>query len=134
MDASNEDLDIQLRTTYDLLKDLEVLDKPIITVFNKIDKAEVHDLLYDNSFVDDKIFMSAFDDKDIKKLLNKIQDLLPQSFKKVKIKLPYDKQIIINYFMENYNIFSTEYAEKGTILELTINSVDYEKYEEFIIE
>ncbi|HZK33524.1 MAG TPA: GTPase HflX [Tissierellaceae bacterium] len=134
IDASNEDLDIQIKTTHELLKDLEVLEKPIITVFNKIDKAEVHNLFYDNNFVDDKIFISAFDDNDIKKLLDKIQELLPQSFKKVKIKLPYDEQSIINYFMENYNILSTEYAEKGTILELTINSIDYDKYTEFIIE
>ncbi len=134
VDGSNEDLDIQLRTTYELLKDLEVLEKPIITVFNKMDKANVHDMFYDNNYVDEKIFISAFDEMDIKKLLDKIQDLLPQKFKRVKIKLGYDKQSIINHFMENYNILSTEYAEKGTILELTINSIDYEKYKEFIIE
>ena len=134
IDASNEDLDIQIKTTYELLKDLQVLNKPIISVFNKIDKADVDDLFYDSGFVGEKIFISAFNNNDINKLLDKIQELLPQKFKKVKIKLPYDKQNIINYFMENYNIISTEYAEKGTILELTINSIDYDKYKEFIIE
>ena len=99
-----------------------------------LDKADVDDLFYDSGFIGEKMFISAFNNNDINNLLDKIQELLPQKFKKVKIKLPYDKQNIINYFMENYNIISTEYAEKGTILELTINSIDYDKYKEFIIE
>src|SRR5690554_2533859 len=38
IDASNKDLDIQINTTMDLLKDLETVDKPIVTVFNKMDR------------------------------------------------------------------------------------------------
>ncbi len=134
VDASNEDLEIQLRTTYELLKDLKVLEKPTITLFNKIDKTEIENLFYDHNFVNDKMFISAFNEEDIKKLLEKIEESLPQKFKKVKIKLSYNKQDVVNYFMENYNILHVEYIEEGTILELTINSIDYEKYKEYIIE
>ncbi len=41
VDASNEDLDIQIKTTYNILEELEVIDKPIITVFNKMDKVKL---------------------------------------------------------------------------------------------
>ena len=51
VDASNSDLDIQIKTTYDILKDLDVLDKPIVTVFNKIDIAEIDKLVYDLSLI-----------------------------------------------------------------------------------
>lgn len=134
VDASNEDLDIQIKTTYDILKDLQVLEKPIITVFNKMDRAEVHNLFYDNNYVNEKIFISAFNEENIKELLIKVERLLPQQFRKLNIKIPYDKQNIVNYFMENYKVPSIEYVEDGTILELTINHIDYEKYKEFIIE
>ena len=55
VDASNSDLDIQIKTTYNILKELEVLDKPIITVFNKMDRANVSDLVYDCRYVDKKV-------------------------------------------------------------------------------
>ena len=41
VDSSNKDLDIQLNTTMDILKDLNLLGKPIITVFNKMDRVEI---------------------------------------------------------------------------------------------
>ncbi|MDE8091378.1 hypothetical protein PT076_08840, partial [Erysipelothrix rhusiopathiae] len=39
VDASNPDLNIQMDTTYKMLRDLDVLDRKIITVFNKMDQA-----------------------------------------------------------------------------------------------
>ncbi|MFP5303903.1 GTPase HflX, partial [Cobetia sp. SIMBA_158] len=51
VDASNKDLDIQIETTLDILKDLEVLDKPIITVFNKIDKVGNSNIFYSNNLI-----------------------------------------------------------------------------------
>ncbi len=54
VDASNSDLDIQIKTTYNILKELDVLDKPIITVFNKIDETNIEDLVYDSRYVDKK--------------------------------------------------------------------------------
>ncbi len=59
VDASNEDLDIQIKTTYKILEELEVIDKPIITVFNKMDKAEIDKLVYDNRYVDKRYLFLA---------------------------------------------------------------------------
>lgn len=40
VDASNPQMDLQMYTVYETLRDLEVVDKPIITAFNKQDKIE----------------------------------------------------------------------------------------------
>ncbi len=40
VDASNPMMDLQMYTVYETLRDLEVIDKPIITAFNKQDKIE----------------------------------------------------------------------------------------------
>ena len=134
VDASNEDLDIQIGTTYSILEELDVLDKPTITVFNKMDKISVEELHYDDKYVDDKAFISTMNTKDIETLLERIEEALPQQYKMVKLKLSYDKQDIVNYFMTNYEINEVEHLEDGTVLEFTINQIDLQKYKEYIID
>lgn len=132
VDASNEDLDIQIKTTNSILEDLDVLQKPIITVFNKIDKIEENNLAYDNKIVDTKILISAESGENIDKLMQLIEEMLPQKYKNVKIVLPYDEQSAVDYFMSNYNVNNLNYTEEGTEMELEINQVDQEVYKEFI--
>ena len=73
VDASNKDLDIQIDTTMKILKDLKVLDKPIITEFNKMDLVNVEDLNYDEKFVEKKIFISAKQDEILDKFMNLVE-------------------------------------------------------------
>ena len=133
VDASNKDLDIQIQTTFNILKELEVLDKPIITVFNKMDKVDIHSLVYDNRLIEKKIFISARNGENLDKLLLYVQELLPYSFKFVTLNIPFEKHNLVDYFMKNYDINNIEYTEKGTILELYINPIDLKKYKEFIV-
>jgi GTP-binding protein HflX len=133
VDASNKDLDIQIQTTYNILRELEVLDKPIITVFNKMDKVDIHNLFYDNKYVDNKLFISAKNGENIDTLLRNIENLLPQQYRLVTLKIPYSKQGIVNYFCDSYQVDNLEYVEDGTVLKLTINQIDLEKYKEYII-
>ncbi|WP_374041686.1 GTPase HflX, partial [uncultured Tissierella sp.] len=130
VDASNKDLDIQIQTTYNILRELEVLDKPIITVFNKMDKVDIHNLFYDNKYVDNKLFISAKNGENIDTLLRNIENLLPQQYRLVTLKIPYSKQGIVNYFCDSYQVDNLEYVEDGTVLKLTINQIDLEKYKE----
>ncbi|MCF6460739.1 GTPase HflX [Clostridium sp. Cult3] len=133
VDASNSDLDIQIKTTYNILKELEVLEKPIITVFNKIDKANVSDLVYDSRYVDKKVFISSKDRTNLGKLLELVEENLPQEYKKVKLMIPYDRQNLVNYFLDNYEVDHIEYLVEGTRLNLSINQIDYERYSEYIL-
>ncbi len=132
VDASTSNLDIQINTTLDILKDLKVLDKPMIFVFNKMDKVDIQDLEYDHKLVDNKVFISAKNGVQIQELMNLIEDLLPQQYRNVDLLIPYDRQNIVNYFMNNYEVSRMEYKEEGTEITLVINHIDYEKYKEFI--
>lgn len=133
VDASNKDLDIQIQTTFDILSELEVLDKPIITVFNKMDKVDIGNLIYDNKYVDNKIFISAKNGTNLDKLLYQIEELLPQQFNEVTLKIPYDKQNIVNYIMGNYQVNKLEYVEDGTIMNFKINHIDKKRYGDYIV-
>lgn len=134
VDSSNKDLDIQITTTLNILKDLDVLDKPMITIFNKMDKTDIQNLIYDNSLVENKIFISAKNDVNIEKLMELIEEHLPQQYKEVTLKIPYDKQNIINYFMTNYDVSNIEYLEDGTSIIVVIDQIDFNKYKEYILE
>ncbi len=132
VDASNDDLDIQIKTTNSILKELGVLQKPIITVFNKIDKIKERNLAYDNKSVDTKIFISAKSGESIDKLLDLVQNLLPQQYKKVTLVFPYNQQSALSYFMSNYNVENIKYLEEGTEIEVNINQIDMERYKDFV--
>lgn len=133
VDSSNENLDLQIQTTLDTLKGLELVDKPIITVFNKVDKVDVRNMIFDTKKVDNKIFISAKDGKNIEELLLSIQENLPIDYEEKHFKIPYDKQSILNYLMNNYKIEKLEHLEDGSLISLVINPIDLEKYKEFVV-
>ncbi|NLW40617.1 MAG: GTPase HflX [Tissierellia bacterium] len=134
VDASNSNLDIQVKTTMDILKELEVIDKPIITVFNKMDKVDINNLIYDNKYIGKKVFISCKDGTNLDKLLQMIQESLAVSYKDVTLLIPYGDQQLVSYFLENYNVASVEYDERGTKLRFNISQMDYERYFKYIIE
>ena len=133
VDASNKNIDIQIKTTMDILKELDVLNKPIITIFNKMDKIDIGSLIYDNRFVEDKIFVSAKNDVNIDNLKQLIQDRLPQEYRYVLMRIPYDEQSILNHLMNNYEIKNLHHEEDGTYLNLSINSIDFGRYKDYIV-
>lgn len=132
VDASNDDLDIQIDTTIEILKDLDVISKPMVTVFNKIDKINVEDLVYRNSHIVNEVFISAKEDINMDKLLRKIEENLPVEFQHVTISIPFDKHSILNYFMEKYDVKNISHDENGTIIEVVIDELDYERYKEYL--
>lgn len=132
VDASNKNLDLQMATTYNILKDLKVIDKPIITVFNKMDKVEDRQLIYDTKYVDKKIFTSAKNGKNIDKLLDMIQENLPINYIDTTLVIPYDKQDVLSHILDNYNVEYIEYKEEGTEIKVELSSIDYEKYFNYV--
>jgi len=133
VDASNEDLDIQINTTMDLLKDLNTVDKPIVTVFNKMDKLEESGLNIAGMETENPIYISAKNGNGIEELKHLIQDTLPLEYRRVKMLIPFDSQSVSSYLMNQYQVDDIEYTEEGTLFTLTINHIDYEKFNEYIL-
>ncbi len=131
VDMTNQDLNIQVKTTLSILKDLEVLDKPMITVFNKADAAE------GEVFIDvsgPSITLSAKTGYNMDLLLQMIQEHLPQKFYDVDLLIPYSEGSLSTYLFDNTKVVNFEYKEKGTLINTTLDSIEYEKYKRFVIE
>ncbi len=132
IDASDENIDLQLKVTYKILRDLGVLDKPLYTVFNKMDKLE-GELVFDPDLVKESIYISAETDEGIDELLKLIEENLPQRFRSVDLLIPYDRHDLVDYFIKAYKTRDLEHLYNGTKFTLEINEIDYNKYNEFII-
>lgn len=133
VDASNKDLDIQINTTMDLIKDLETVDKPIITVFNKMDKLEKGALSNTGLVVENPIYISAKTGSGIEELKELILKTLPLEYRRVRMLIPFDRQSASSYLMSQYQVDEIEYTEEGTLFTLTINQIDFKKFNEYIV-
>lgn len=131
VDATNSDFDIQIKTTLNILKDLDTENKPIITVFNKIDQKSIEDIGY--NIKGEKLYISAKKNINIDKLFDSIEIALEDKFYNTKILLPYNKSDITSYILDNYNPKKVSHTEEGTFIEVVLNKKDYFKYKEYVV-
>lgn len=129
---SSYDIETQLKTIDKALEDIDVGDKKILYVFNKIDKIENATLLLGYKRKEEKIYISAKNQDDIIKLKGKIVDVIKDDYIKVKMKIPYEDGKVLDYIMTNYDIYNKDYDESSSILEFDISKKDYNKYERYI--
>lgn len=129
---SSYDIETQLKTIDKALDDIDVGNKKILYVFNKIDKIENDTLLLGYKRKEEKIYISSKNQDDIIKLKEKIVDVIKDDYIKVKMKIPYEDGKVLDYIMTNYDIDNKDYDESSSILEFDISKKDYNKYERYI--
>lgn len=129
---SSYDIETQLKTIDKALEDIDVGDKKILYVFNKIDKIENDTLLLGYKRKEEKVYISAKNQDDIIKLKEKIVEVIKDDYIKVKMKIPYEDGKVLDYIMTNYDIDNKDYDESSSILEFDISKKDYNKYERYI--
>lgn len=129
---SSYDIETQLNTIDKALEDIDIGDKKILYVFNKIDKIENETLLLGYKKREEKIYISAKNEEDIEKLKEKIVEVIKDDYIKVSMKIPYNDGKILDYIMTNYDIDKKDYDENSSILEFDISKKDYNKYERYI--
>ena len=132
VDVTNENLDIQTITTMNILNDLGVSDKPMITVLNKIDQGDTETIGY--QVPDPKIFISAKTGKNIDELFEMIQENLPQKYYKVNLLIPFSKGHILSELFDSTNVENQNHTGEGTEVTVVLDEIDYNKYKEYIIE
>lgn len=113
VDASNEEASSQMLVVYDTLRSLDVVDKDIITVFNKTDLME-EDMELPRDFHADKVLkMSAKTGEGIEDLKKTVEDILQKQRVYLEHVFPYKdagKIAIVRKFGE---ILSEEYIDEG---------------------
>ena len=130
VDASNENYELQMATTLAVLKELDCLGKPMLTIYNKMDKIEYE---VSTPREDESIFVSCKTGYNMDLLVQNIEDMLIGKGKKVEMLIPYDKGSVVNY-LHGKTVFEVhEYREDGIYIETVLDDADYGKWKEFIL-
>lgn len=130
IDASNEYNQIQINATLDILKDMNLENKEVLYVFNKIDMNR--DFKYFGD-LKNELYISAFDDNDIDNLVKKIEEILFNDFKYYKALIPYSEYDKFFELIPKENN-EEQYLEEGIITKLYLDLNKKEKFRRYIID
>ena len=131
IDASSPFLELQTKTTIEVLNEIGVKDIPIINVYNKVDK--VNDFVLQTIDNTDSLFTSAVTLSGYDELLNTIEKKLFGDYITCELLIPYTKGEILNTIMNNSVVDSVEYLDNGIYVKATISTYLYNLYYEYKI-
>lgn len=116
VDASNPQREKQMQTVYETFRQLKIQDKKIITVFNKMDKAEDTEFLKDVN-ADEVINISAKKKIHTEELLQLIEDILMEGQIYVEHLVKYADAGVIQKIRRNGVLLKEEYRDNGIYVE-----------------
>lgn len=115
VDASNPQMDIQMHTVYETLRELEIKGKPVFTAFNKVDREEVPEVLKD--FQADAAYrISARNGTGLEELLNGIGKAIRESRVYFEHVYAYQDAARIAQIRRNGQVIEEEYREDGILI------------------
>lgn len=120
VDVSNQRCEEQIKVVYETIKELDCIQIPIITVFNKIDKDMQLPFPTDN-IARNTVRISAKYGTGLEELLEKIEKLLQESRNKLKILIPYTDGSVLNLIHGQCEIISEEHIAEGILIEAYVN-------------
>lgn len=112
VDCSNPDMDRQMETVYDTLKELEVGDKPIVTLFNKCDKFTELPVCKDLK-AKYTAYVSAYRGNGMNELMEILQTIILESRIRIERVFSYNEAGKIQLIRQFGQLESEEYTENG---------------------
>ncbi len=124
VDSSDPDYDVHMQVVYDTLKKLGVQDKPVLTVFNKIDQWEhgKSECICKDEKSDDVVKISAKQGIGIDELLEKVEKILNAGFVQIEKVFSYEEAGLIQLIRKYGNLEHEEYKEDGIFVKAAIPS------------
>lgn len=127
VDGSSPSFMAQMKTVEKVLDSMGV-KKPIITVYNKIDKLESTTFL---PRIKPYVFISAAKGIGIDELLIAIEENLPETIYQVTFLIPYEDMKVVSSIYDEGNILREHYGEKYIELEAEVDKITYMRYEKY---
>lgn len=132
VDASNSMRSEHMKVVYKTLSDLNALDKPIITVFNKMDNDVEMPLPRDERALN-TIGISAKTGYKLDELVNLVEETVKSFKKSIEVVIPYDKGQLLSLIHGKCEITENEMREEGYYFKIYANEEAENKLREYII-
>lgn len=113
VDSANPDLDAQMHTVYETLRQLKIEDKQIVTAFNKMDLVE-GDSLFKDLHADSTVRISAKSGEGVENMLDTLSRLLKERQVLVDKVIPYADGAQVNLLRKYGHVLEEEYQNEGT--------------------
>lgn len=134
VDVSHPAMNSQIDSVLKLLADLEVTNKPIITVFNKADKIKDIILLENiRKRFPNSVFISAKTGYGITELYKEISKGLPIQRTEATYALPYNKGELLSGFHKNGKVISIEYLNDYILVKAELDIKFMPKAEPYLV-
>jgi len=109
------------QATYDVLKELNAENRPIITVLNKVDLLENKSLIAKFKLKYPRVVViSALNQTGFEELMEAMIDELQNLRKRVKLRIPQSYYALVSELMEEGQVISCDYEENDILLEVNI--------------
>lgn len=128
VDASYENYDFHIDVTNRVIAEIGADNKKKLMVYNKIDEL-------DKPPVDatgcDSVFVSAKRGDGMDRLMVEIKKNLFSDRVKARLLIPYERGDISSYLCEKAQVISMNYQETGTLFEVEVSQMDYQRLKEY---
>lgn len=133
VDVSHPEFEEQMATVRSVLKDLDLHRKPVITVFNKVDRVSGgEDLTLYRRRYPDAVFTSALKGMGLNELKSEIVDLLHQNESPGVVAVPHKASRAIAAVYDLARVVRREHADGETILHFFATAVQRRKIDDLI--
>ena len=134
IDVSHELYKEQAAAVHEVLKEIGAETKPVITVYNKIDKLPPDSKLADRlALEEDTVCISAAKKLNLESLQQMIESHLKSKAVEVTICIPYAETTKAAQLHETANVLEQEYTENGAVMKVILPVEDLEAYNEYIL-
>ena len=132
VDSSHDNLEHRMQVVYDVLEDLEVLDKEIITVFNKADLVGENQLQLFKQQTPNSLSMSALTGEGKENLLTKISEFIAQDMVEIEADIPYEEAQWIDQLHQQGQVTKEEYQQDQIKIRAKISQKMASKLKDYI--
>jgi GTP-binding protein HflX len=137
IDVSHLNFENHIKVVDETLNSLDIKDRPVIHIFNKIDLLEEQEIInrlkreYSNA-----LFISAKHETNLDSILNKFTELNDALSKKITLFIPYHKMNLISKIYDNAEVIERTETDEGIALKLKIkkeySALFHNLYKEFL--
>ncbi len=132
VDSSNELMETCINTVHSTLEKLNVYDKPIITVYNKIDALEDKSLPNDSK-AKKTLKISVKTGEGMVQFIDTLEKVVLDLKTKLELLLPYEKSSFISYIHKNCDVIVEDYKDDGIAFTIYGSDKDSEILSEYLI-
>ncbi|MBC7766180.1 MAG: 50S ribosome-binding GTPase, partial [Hyphomonadaceae bacterium] len=133
VDASHAEMDTQMAVVHQLITELGGQQKPILTVYNKIDKKPADRVLSNSVYGGESVEISALSGQGIEALLALVGKILFSQKSRLKLLIPYDQGSMLAVIHERAEVLSEQYLAEGIEINLICEQQYVAKYAPFVV-